>query len=105
MKGKIVLIPFPFTDLSASKLRPALVIHEGLSDVIVAFITTRHNPSGVLIESSTPEFKQSGLQATSTVRLDKIATVKKTMILGEIGELGEKNRNKVNNRLSEIFRI
>jgi mRNA interferase MazF len=39
MKAKIVLAHFPFTDLSGSKLRPALVIHEDEQDVIVAFIS------------------------------------------------------------------
>ena len=33
MKGKIVLIPFPFTDFTTAKLGPALVLHEGKSDV------------------------------------------------------------------------
>ncbi|MEM3464070.1 MAG: type II toxin-antitoxin system PemK/MazF family toxin, partial [Candidatus Bathyarchaeia archaeon] len=41
MKGKIVLIPFPFTDLTRTKLRPALVLFEGEKDVIVAFISSR----------------------------------------------------------------
>ena len=41
MKGKIVLIHFPFTDMSALKLRPALVIHESDQDVVVAFISSR----------------------------------------------------------------
>ena len=45
MKAKIVLVHFPFTDLSGSKLRPALVIHEGEQDVIVAFISSRVPPS------------------------------------------------------------
>ena len=34
MKGKIVLIPFPYTDLTEAKLRPALVIFEGKRDLI-----------------------------------------------------------------------
>ncbi len=39
MKGKIVAIPFPFTNLNGAKVRPALVIYEGHEDVIVAFIS------------------------------------------------------------------
>ena len=41
MKGKIVAIPFPFTDLKGTKVRPALVIDEGHEDVIVAFISSK----------------------------------------------------------------
>jgi len=41
VKGKIVLIPFPFTDLTSTKLRPALVLTEGEKDCVVAFISSK----------------------------------------------------------------
>jgi mRNA interferase MazF len=41
MKAKIILIHFPFTNLTDFKLRPALVIHESENDVVVAFISSK----------------------------------------------------------------
>ena len=52
MKGKIVAIPFPFTDLKGAKVRPALVIYEGHEDVIVAFISSKYLLSHTMSMSS-----------------------------------------------------
>lgn len=109
MKGKIVLVPFPFTDLTASKLRPALVLMEGERDCVVAFISSRvrAQPSStqVLIPQDHKEFLMTGLKATSVVRLDKIATISRNLILGEIGELGESLREEVNRILHEAYQL
>ena len=52
MKGKFVLITFPFTDLSKTKVRPALILHEGNEDVIAAFISS----SGIVFSSNTDDW-------------------------------------------------
>jgi mRNA interferase MazF len=66
MKGKIVLVPFPFTDLTAAKLRPALVIYEGEKDVVQAFISSKipSEPSevDVLLPKEHSGFDKSGLK-------------------------------------------
>jgi mRNA interferase MazF len=93
-RGKIVLTPFPFTDLSGYKLRPALVVSRSDragSDVIIAFIG-RHGGLGVgrhelLIEDSHTDFRTTGLKVSSVVKLDKLTTVQATVLIGEIGEL------------------
>jgi mRNA interferase MazF len=89
MKGKIVLVPFPFTDLTAAKLRPALVIYEGEKDVVMAFISSKI-PSelsevDILITKDHTSFRKAGLKVDSVIKLDKIATVLKDLIVGELG--------------------
>lgn len=109
MKGKIVLVPFPFTDLTAAKLRPALVIYEGEEDVVVAFISSKA-PSelsavDVLIAKGNSGFKESGLKLDSVIKLDKIATVLKDLVVGELGELGEESRLEVNRKLRKMLEM
>ena len=109
MKGKIVLVPFPFTDLTAAKFRPALVIHEGEEDVVVAFISSKVPPklleTDVLIRKSDSGFKRTGLKVDSVTRLDKIATILKDLVLGELGELDEELRKEVNQKLKKMLEL
>ena len=76
MKGKIVIVPFPFTDLTAAKLRPALVIHVAERDAVVAFISSKipTEPSEVdiLITKDHAGFRGTGLRADSVIKLDKL---------------------------------
>ena len=53
----------------------------------------------------TPEYNRTGLRVSSTLRLDKIATIKKTLIVGKIGEIGSILRDVVNKTLSTIFTL
>jgi mRNA interferase MazF len=106
LKGKIILIPFPFTDLTATKLRPALVLYEGEKDVVAAFISSRMQKpktTDITITEKHPEFKQTGLKLTSTIKLDKIATISKTLILGEIGEIGANLKREINCKITETY--
>jgi len=108
LKGKIVLIPFPFTDLTSTKLRPALVLYEGEKDVVVTFISSRITKTrsiDILITENHSEFKKTGLKATSTLKLDKIATLSKELILGEIGEVGPKLKKEINEQISKILTL
>ena len=84
--GAIVLTDFPFTDLTAAKRRPALVIsanNDRRADVIVAYITStpRNDPDALAISSTVG----TGLKVASSVRFDKIATINKEIIAGRIG--------------------
>jgi mRNA interferase MazF len=107
LKGKIVLIPFPFTNLTTTKLRPALVIFEGEKDFVVAFISSRltrkPTPTDIIINENHPEFKQTGLKLPSIIKLDKVATISKDLILGEIGEIGAKLIKEISKKITEVY--
>lgn len=85
--GTVVLTDFPFTDLSAAKRRPALVVstdNDRRRDVIVAFITSilRVEPASAPILPTA----QNGLKVPSLVRFDKLATLDKIIIAGRLGD-------------------
>jgi mRNA interferase MazF len=109
VKGRIVLIPFPFTDLTSAKLRPALVLIESEYDCVVAFISSRvpteASSTEVLIREDHKEFAGTGLKRSSVLRLDKVATVSKSLMLGEIGQIGESLRREVNRKLREAYQL
>jgi mRNA interferase MazF len=108
LKGKIVLIPFPFTDLTSTKLRPALVLYENEKDVVVAFISSRiekTGPTDIVIDKTHPEFKQTGLKVESVLKIDKIATLSKELIIGEIGEVGPKVKKEINDKILKTFKL
>lgn len=103
-KGDIVLLSFPFTDLKGKKIRPAFVLFVSDLDVIVAFITTQfkwQNPFDTLLEPN----DSNGLKKTSVLRLTKITTIDKDLILGKLGELNGDDIKKTNRNLLEILNL
>ena len=93
-RGTIVLTPFPFTNLSGKKVRPAVVVSRSDRqgrDILLAFITGQQPstlaPTDLLVEDSHPDFPQTGLKKSSVVKLDKLVTIETSILLGELGEL------------------
>lgn len=91
-RGTIVLTPFPFTDLQAAKVRPAVVVSRSDrtgEDVILAFISSvvssQPLQTDLLIDPKIPENRASGLKVPSVVKCDKLAIIRRRMILGELG--------------------
>ncbi len=106
-KGSIVLVHFPFTDLSSTKLRPALVLYEGHLDVTIAPMTTQRPnpplPSDLLICKGTSSFKTTGLKEESWLLIDKIATLEKTFIEGILGEADDDLKREVNAKIAQCL--
>ncbi|QQS31983.1 MAG: type II toxin-antitoxin system PemK/MazF family toxin [Acidobacteriota bacterium] len=112
MKHKIVLVPFPFDDLSSAKVRPAVCLTDEIEPyghIVVAFITSRlsSEPSvtDLNIDSTSPYFETTGLKVSSAVRLHRLMTISRTMVKRELGELAATQIEAVNERLRKLFAI
>ncbi|MCP9909808.1 type II toxin-antitoxin system PemK/MazF family toxin [Cyanobium sp. BA20m-p-22] len=108
-RGEIVLVPFPFTDGTSSKLRPALVValsHRHL-DVVVAFISSRlHGPpqdDELDILTSQPDFAISGLKVSSRLRLTRMTTLAMPLVLRRIGALPQSLQPDYQRRVQLMF--
>ena len=103
-KGDIVLITFPFTNLSGSKLRPAIVLTETNLDITVCFITSQINwqeqTDIVLFPND-----QNGIKKQSLVRTSKIATIDKALAQGLLGRLSTNEIAELNNKLKILFQL
>ncbi|MGQ9631665.1 MAG: type II toxin-antitoxin system PemK/MazF family toxin [bacterium] len=87
-KGTIVLTPFPFTDLSTVKRRPAVIVSSSQKpgdDVIVAFISSRITEpikeTDYVLDINHPDFKDTGLKRRSVFKMDKLVTVEKGILI------------------------
>ena len=109
MKGKIVLLPFPFTDLTTSKRRPALVILEKLNDVVVVFISSKipktQEKQHIIIKENDKDFRITGLKVNSTIYLDKIATISKNLLIGELGQITKRIKRNFNKNIKKIYHL
>lgn len=112
-KWDVVLILYPFTDMTVLKLRPAVVIspdafHNGGPDVTVAAITTKTDnlsQYGLLIPADHTEFAGTGLAAPSAARLEKIYTLDKSLMHSTIGAFGPQLQGATVQRLRSFFGI
>src|SRR5579863_6706385 len=96
-RGNVVLVDYPYSDRTGSKVRPCLVVQNDrnnsrLDDTIVVTITSRigyvvTEPTELLIDTATPAGQQSGLLFTSAVQCQNIVTVDHTFIVRRIGSL------------------
>ena len=103
-KGDIVLIPFPFTDLTGQKNRPAVILIESPNDVTVSFITSQlkwKDEHDLILQPSA----DNGLKRESVLKLSKIATLEKELLIGRLGTLNGADLIRMNQSLMALFKL
>ncbi|OYU97457.1 MAG: hypothetical protein CFE21_03960 [Bacteroidetes bacterium B1(2017)] len=103
-KGDIVLINFPFTDLTGSKLRPAIILAESTLDLTVCFITTQIQRQELLDIPINPN-STNRLKNPSLIRISKIATLDKTIVKGLLGKISNNEISIINSNLRTLFNL
>jgi PemK-like, MazF-like toxin of type II toxin-antitoxin system len=86
--GDVVLVRFPFSDLSATKVRPAVVLAAaGRDDFVLCQITSNSYSDPLAIALSNADFATGGLLAASFARPGKLFTANSSLIFRQVGQL------------------
>ncbi len=110
-RGDVVLIKFPYTDLSSTKVRPALVVSSDSytqlsADAIFVAISsnlTKPQPFDVEINPTNHEFSATGLKAPALIKADKIARLSKSLASRHLGQAGPNTMTKVDSVISDVL--
>ena len=105
VKGDVVVVPFPFSDLTASKRRPALVLAslDG-DDLILCQITSKAHKDKYAVSLTDKDFKEGRLKVDSMIRTNRLFTADKMLILYKVGNVTDKKMDEVFEKLIDIFR-
>src|SRR6266849_4141192 len=94
IKGKVVLVPFPFDDLSGTKVRPAVCLTNAIGSlrhVVLAFLTSQMPSTlfdtDLVLDATHADFAATGLRFPSVLRLHRLMTAVSSIIQRELGEL------------------
>lgn len=103
IKGEVVVLPFPFSDLSGSRRRPAVVV-ANLSgdDVILCMITSKHKSDGYSVRLEDTDFSTGRLRQESNIRPNRLFTADSKLVSYSAGHL---NPTKITEVITKLLRI
>lgn len=104
VKGDVVVIPFPFSDLSSSKRRPALVLAELKgNDIILCQITSKDVNDEYAIALLTKEFREGNLNQDSNIRPNRLFTADEGIVAYKAGAISMEKISAVIKKTIEIL--
>ena len=104
VSGDVIVIPFPFSDLSSTKKRPALVLSDLRGeDIILCQITSSLRKDPYSIPLNKNDFREGDLKVNSMIRPNRLFTADKSIILYKIGKLKQSKMTAVKKSLGNIL--
>ncbi|MCK4541525.1 MAG: type II toxin-antitoxin system PemK/MazF family toxin [Spirochaetales bacterium] len=105
VKGDVVIVPFPFSDLTRAKRRPSLVIAElGGDDLMLCQITSQKIRDRYAVSIDDNDFKTGTLRQKSNARPNRIFTADRHIVLYCVGHLKPDKISEVIERIVDILR-
>jgi len=102
--GTVVTVLFPFSDLSSSKLRPAVVLADsGRGDWILCQLTSKSYSDASAVQIEDEDFVNGSLHRTSYARPGKIFTANESLMVTQIGNLQDHSFRKVANAVIQLL--
>lgn len=104
--GDIIVIDFPFTDLSSSRKRPGLVLAslEG-DDLIICEITSVMRKDSYVVFLESKDLESGKLRTNSIIRPNRILTINKSKISYKFGKIKDSKLQEVLGKLKIVFKI
>ena len=104
--GSILLVPFPFAELTNRKVRPCVLIcqtKDKYSDLVVAAISSvihqQLTENEILLQPSVT----NGLRKVSAIKVDRIVTMRRDDLIAHIGELSTPSLKKFKQKFKELI--
>lgn len=102
--GTVVLVPFPFSDLSQAKLRPALVLVDvGRDDWILCQITSNPYADPRAVALTDDDFLKGSLRTISYARPGKLFTANRDLIVAQVGTLKDEAFRHILDAIVDLF--
>ena len=103
MRGEVVIVPFPFSDLSHYKHRPALIIIDtsGADAVMAAITSSASDPHAIQLRDE--DFRSGRLNRPSFVRPTHLFTFEKGRIIKSVGSITEQKLREVISRITILL--
>ena len=105
--GQIVVTPFPYSDLSGTKLRPVLLLRRAsvrFDDWLVCMVSSQLQQAepylDEILTTVDPDFATTGLKAPSVLRLSRLAVLEGASLIGCIGSIGDSRLTTLRQRLA-----
>jgi len=104
--GVVVLVPFPFSDLSQAKLRPAVVLaNAGRGDWILCQVTSKAYGDVQAIALNDDDFSSGSLRVVSYARAGKLFTANRSLIVGQVGSLTREAFRQIIEAVIRLLRV